>query len=162
MSNASATLHSSNTSDLQFMETQSSASALQLTQTQSSTIVLNTSQDSMASHLDNGNSPSYCMEVANSTLKIKEFKRFQVHCISAITQRKDVVVVQPTGSGKFLCFVLPAIPYPGKVSLVIEPVVAVITNQVDALQKKGIIVLALGRAAGTKNQLTTDVFLVSY
>ena len=93
VSNASAALRSSNTSDVQFMETQSSDSALQLTQTQSSAIVLNASQVSMASHLDNGNSPSYCMEVAKSTLKIKEFKRFQVDCISAITQRKDVIVV---------------------------------------------------------------------
>ena len=32
----------------------------------------------------------------------------------------------------------------------IEPVVAVITNQVDALQKKGIIALALGIVAGNK------------
>ena len=70
-----------------------------------------------------------------------------------IKQGKDVVVVQPTGSGKSLCFVLPALLFPGKVSLVIEPVVAVIINQVDALQKKGIKALALGRAAGSKKSL---------
>ena len=33
---------------------------------------------------------------------------------------------------------LPAVVYPGKVALVVELVVAVITNQVDALQKKEI------------------------
>ena len=49
-----------------------------------------------------------------------------------------------------LCFVLPALLFKGKVSLVIEPVVAVIVNQVDALQKKGVNALALGRAAGGK------------
>ena len=49
------------------------------------------------------NSPSYCMKVAKSTLKIKEFKRFQVDCISVISQRTDVIVVQATASGKSLC-----------------------------------------------------------
>ena len=41
-----------------------------------------------------------------------------------------------------------AILYPGKVSLAVEPVVAVIANQVDALQKKGITILTLGNATG--------------
>ena len=53
-----------------------------------------------------------------------------------------------------MCFILPALVFPGKVSLVIEPVVAVIIkNQVEALQKKGIKALALGRAAGSKKSL---------
>ena len=93
------------------------------------------------------------LETAISTLKIREFKQFQIDCITAVKQGKDVVVVQPTGSGKSVCFILPALVFPGKVSLVIEPVVAVIINQVDALQKKGIKTLALGRAAGNKKSL---------
>ena len=90
------------------------------------------------------------LAAAKSTLKIREFKWFQTDCIAAVTQGKDVIVVQPTGSGKSMCFVLPALLFKGKISLVIEPVVAVIVNQVDALQKKGINALALGRAAGSK------------
>ena len=96
---------------------------------------------------DNGES---VILAAKSTLKIHEFKQFQTDCITAVKQGKDVIVVQPTGSGKSMCFVLPALLFKGKVSLVIEPVVAVIVNQVDALQKKGINALALGRAAGSK------------
>ena len=46
---------------------------------------------------------------------------------------KDVVVVQPTGSTKSMCFVLPALIFPSKVSLVIESVIAVIITQVDTL-----------------------------
>ena len=38
--------------------------------------------------------------------------------------------------------------FSGKISLVVEPVVAVITNQADALQKKGIDFTVLGPAAG--------------
>ena len=43
---------------------------------------------------------------------------------------------------------MPTLLNPGKICLVVEPVVAVITNQVDSLQKKGIDAIALGRAAG--------------
>ena len=56
--------------------------------------------------------------------------------------------MQPTGCGKSLCFIIPALCFPGKVSLVVEPAVSVITNQVDSLQKRGIRALTLGRAAG--------------
>ena len=68
----------------------------------------------------------------------------QISCIITIQQGKDVVLVQPTGSGKSVCFVMLALLNPGKICLV----VAVITNQVDSLQKKGIDATALGRAAG--------------
>ena len=43
-----------------------------------------------------------------------------------------------------MCFVLPALLFKGKISLVIEPVVAVTVNQVDALQKKGLMLLHWG------------------
>lgn len=61
--------------------------------------------------------------------------------------------MQPTGSGKSVCLIPPALVFPRKVSLVIEPVVAVIINQVDSLQKKGIKALALGRVVGSKKSL---------
>ena len=66
----------------------------------------------------------------------------------AIQQGKDVVFVQPTGSEKSICFALPSLLNPGKISLIVEPVVAVITNQVDALKTKGIDAVVLGPAAG--------------
>ena len=73
-----------------------------------------------------------------------------MQCINAVQQGRDVILVQPTGSGKSLCFTFPALLNPGKVCIVIEPVVAIINNQVEALQRKGIDVVALGRTAGSK------------
>ena len=61
---------------------------------------------------------------------------------------KDVVVVQPTGSGKSLCYIASVLLYPGKVILVIESVVAVITDQVHSLKNMGLDAVAPGRAAG--------------
>jgi len=80
-------------------------------------------------------------------LQIREVKEFQLDWIRAVSQGSDVVVVQPTGSGKSLCFVVPGLMFPGKIALAVEPALAVITNQVDSLQKKGIDVIALGNAA---------------
>ena len=88
------------------------------------------------------------LEAIKSKLKIAQYKRFQLEAIEALQCGKDVIVVQPTGSGKSLCYVAPALLNPGKVTVVIEPVVAVITNQIQSLRSKGIDSVALGRAAG--------------
>jgi len=90
------------------------------------------------------------LETAKLKLNVRELKRFQIDCLAAIKRDDDVILVQPTGSGKSVCFTLPALLSPGKISLVIEPVVAIILNQVDALQHKGIDAIALGPAAGSR------------
>ena len=86
-------------------------------------------------------------------LKIANFKEFQLEAIELLQTGKGVVIVQPIGSGKSLCYTVPALLNPGKITLVIEPVVALITNQVLSLRAKGIDAVALGRAAGA-NKLT--------
>ena len=86
-------------------------------------------------------------------LKIANFKELQLEAIELLQTGKDVVIVQPTGSGKSLCYTVPALLNPGKITLVIEPVVAIVTNQVLSLRAKGIDAVALGRAAGA-NKLT--------
>jgi len=53
--------------------------------------------------------------------------------------------------------VLPALLSPGKVSIVVEPVVAIIINQVETLQCKGIDAIVMGKAAVTKSQLISNV-----
>ena len=88
------------------------------------------------------------------TCVFKEFKEFQIQVISAIGHGNDVILVQPTGSGKSICFMVPALLNPSKVCIVIEALVAIINNQVETLQRKGIDTLALGGIAGnlkTKN-----------
>lgn len=70
------------------------------------------------------------LERIKEKLKIKQYKQFQLEAIQALQLNNDVVVVQPTGSGKSLCYTASALLNPGKVTLVIEPIVAVITDQV--------------------------------
>lgn len=57
--------------------------------------------------------------------------------IDSILAGKDVVVVMPTGSGKSLCYQLPAMILDG-VTLVVSPLIALMKDQVDALRARGL------------------------
>ena len=78
------------------------------------------------------------MQKVKNVLKITELTQFQIECAAVVRHGQDAIVVQPTGCGKSLCFVIPTLCSLGKISLVVEPAVSVITNQVDSLLKKSI------------------------
>ncbi len=50
---------------------------------------------------------------------------------------KDVFALLPTGGGKSLCFQLPALVRPG-LTVVVSPLIALMKDQVDALQAAGV------------------------
>jgi ATP-dependent DNA helicase RecQ len=67
---------------------------------------------------------------------LKRFRYGQLPIILAALSGKSVLVVSPTGSGKTLCFQLPAVLRPG-VALVVSPLKALMAEQVsDLLTKK--------------------------
>lgn len=66
-----------------------------------------------------------------------EFREGQREVIGAILGGKDAVVVMPTGSGKSLCYQLPAMMLEGA-TLVISPLIALMKDQVDALHARGL------------------------
>ncbi len=66
-----------------------------------------------------------------------DFREGQREVIAAILEGKDAVVVMPTGSGKSLCYQLPAMML-GGATLVVSPLIALMKDQVDALRARGL------------------------
>ncbi len=66
-----------------------------------------------------------------------EFREGQAEAIQEVLAGKDVVLVMPTGSGKSLCYQLAALMLPGT-TLVVSPLIALMKDQVDALERRGI------------------------
>jgi len=65
------------------------------------------------------------------------FRPLQLEIINDVMSGKDVLAILPTGGGKSLCFQLPALAQDG-LTLVVSPLIALMKDQVDALQANGI------------------------
>src|SRR5829696_3038839 len=67
----------------------------------------------------------------------ESFRPGQREAVEAAVDGRDVLVVMPTGSGKSLCYQLPALMR-DDLTLVVSPLVALMQDQVDALRARGV------------------------
>lgn len=81
------------------------------------------------------------------------FRGNQQAIIDGVLANKDVLALLPTGGGKSICFQVPALMKEG-VTLVISPLLALMKDQVNALQQKGIPAAAIH--SGMKYTEVTD------
>ena len=65
------------------------------------------------------------------------FRKGQREIMAHVLDGQDGLVVMPTGSGKSLCYQLPAMAMSG-VTLVVSPLIALMKDQVDALRERDI------------------------
>ena len=86
----------------------------------------------MLSHPLNVSMKDERFRVLSEKFHFSGFRKWQEEIIDTLLNRRDVVVVMPTGSGKSLCYQLPALLLDG-VTLVISPLIALMKDQVDGL-----------------------------
>ena len=77
-----------------------------------------------------------------------DFRPGQEEIVAAVLAGEDVFAVMPTGSGKSMCFQLPAI-VDGRLTVVVSPLIALMRDQVRQL-------VALGIAAASLNSADPD------
>ncbi|MGB5959831.1 MAG: DNA helicase RecQ [Coleofasciculaceae cyanobacterium] len=65
------------------------------------------------------------------------FRPGQEQIVEEALSNRDLLIIMPTGGGKSLCFQLPALLKPG-LTVVVSPLIALMQDQVDALQDNGI------------------------
>jgi len=70
------------------------------------------------------------------------FRPKQEEIISAALEDRDVLAILPTGGGKSVCFQVPALMKDG-IALVITPLIALMKDQVQNLESRGIKALAI-------------------
>ena len=76
-------------------------------------------------------------ELLRAVYGYASFRDQQEAIIEHIAHGGDAFVLMPTGSGKSLCYQLPALLRPG-VGLVVSPLIALMQDQVAALRELGV------------------------
>ena len=86
----------------------------------------------------NDNAPlGEARDVLRRTFGHADFRGLQAGVIGEVLAGRSALAVLPTGGGKSLCYQIPAIVRPG-LGLVVSPLIALMTDQVAALQQSGV------------------------
>ncbi len=84
------------------------------------------------------------------------FRKGQEELILAILSGQDALGIMPTGSGKSLCYQIPALMMPG-ITLVVSPLISLMKDQVTALNQAGVHAAWLNSSL-TPNQYAKALF----
>ena len=81
--------------------------------------------------------PQNAVDLLNSLYGYDSFRGHQAEIIDHITAGHDALVLMPTGGGKSLCYQIPSLLREG-VGIIISPLIALMQDQVDAMQQLGV------------------------
>jgi ATP-dependent DNA helicase RecQ len=95
------------------------------------------------------------LEILKHQFGYDSFRMNQQAAIECVLKGKDCLVLMPTGGGKSLCYQIPALMKDG-LTIVVSPLIALMKDQVDALQANGIAAAYLNSTQTGREQ--TEVF----
>ncbi len=94
-------------------------------------------------------------EILQNYFGHSSFRPLQEEVVDAIVAGEDVLMILPTGGGKSLCYQLPTLLMEG-VTVVISPLLALMHDQVVALQANGIAAAMLSSMQGMEESRETE------
>lgn len=77
------------------------------------------------------------LQVLQTTFGYNQFRGAQQAIVEHVCDGGDALVLMPTGGGKSLCYQIPALIRDG-LAIIVSPLIALMQNQVEALQQLGI------------------------
>src|SRR5689334_20841665 len=77
------------------------------------------------------------LEVLAARFGFDAFRPGQERVVEALLEGRSALAVFPTGAGKSLCYQLPALLFDG-MTIVVSPLIALMKDQIDFLQRSGI------------------------
>ncbi len=102
----------------------------------------------------------HAQEILQKTFGYENFRHHQSDIIQCLLNGEDALVLMPTGGGKSLCYQIPAMVREG-VGIIISPLIALMQDQVDALQQLGIKAAFLNSSMDGEAQNKTEQLLLN-
>jgi ATP-dependent DNA helicase RecQ len=99
-------------------------------------------------------------QILKTTFGYDAFRHAQQDVIQTLVDGQDALVLMPTGGGKSLCFQIPALVRPGT-AIVVSPLIALMQDQVDALQQLGIAAAYLNSSLSSEQVFDVEQQLIN-
>jgi len=102
-------------------------------------------------------SSEFLVQTLKSCFGYDSFRPSQLDIIQHILNGEDTLILMPTGAGKSICYQIPALCSPG-LTIVISPLLSLIYDQIQDLQRKGIVAHKYDSTSEVSlQQIITDV-----